>query len=335
MRYLIAAVFVCSAFAQSGYHLLKKWPVGGEGGWDYVTADPPNHRVFVSHSTEVDVVDTVNGQVAGKITGLKGVHGIALAPEINRGFISNGLGGSVTMFDLKTLARIGDDIPAGKNPDAIVYDTPTQQVFVFNGESHTVTVIDAKLAAVVGNTDLEGRPEYAASNGEFVIFINLEDKNTTVRLDGRKLLVEQRWPLGPCEAPSSMALDLAHHRLFIGCRNKILAVVNTEGGKVVATVPICSRVDATAFDPGASLVFNSCGDGNLTIVRQNSPDSYSVADTLKTQNGSKTMALNTETHELYIPAAEFTAAAAPSGGQPQPRRTVVPGTFSILVFGKQ
>ena len=334
MRYLLTAVLVCSAFAQSGYHLLKKWPVGGEGGWDYLIADPDNHRLFVSHATEVDVIDTVNGQVTNKITGLKGVHGIALAPEFNRGFITNGQAGTVTVFDLKTLAKVGDEIPVGKNPDAILYDTATKQVYVFNGASNSLSVIDATLLAVVGTSDLDGRPEFAASNGEFAIFVNLEDKNTTLRLDARKMLMEQRWPLAPCEAPSGMAIDLTHRRLFIGCANKMMAVVNTDGGRVVATTPICSGVDATAFDAGTSLVFNSCGDGTTTIIHQDSPDRYSVIDTLQTQTGARTMALNPATHEIYLPVAEFTGGPVPAAGQPRPRRTIVPGTFQILVFGK-
>jgi DNA-binding beta-propeller fold protein YncE len=333
LRYLIAVILAYSAFAQSGYQQLKKWPVGGDGGWDYLTVDPDNHRLFLSHATEVDVIDTINGQVVKKISGLKGVHGIALAPEFNRGFISNGQANTVTVFDFKTLAKVGDEIPVGKNPDAILYDTATKEIFVFNGGGKSLTVIDPSLLAVVGNSDLEGRPEFAASNGEFAIFVNIEDKNVTLRLDARKMLMEQRWPLAPCEEPSSMAIDLAHRRLFVGCGNKMMAVVNTEGGKVMATVPICSGVDATVFDPGAGLVFNSCGDGALTVVRQDSADRYSVADTLQTPPGSRTMALNPATHELYVTAAEFTASPAPAEGQ-RPRRTVTPGTLQILVYGK-
>ena len=334
MRYLIAVILAYSAFAQSGYQQLKKWPVGGEGGWDYLTVDPDNHRLFLSHATEVDVIDTINGQVVSKISGLKGVHGIALAPEFNRGFITNGQANTVTVFDFKTLAKVGDDIPVGKNPDAILYDTATKEIFVFNGAGKSLTVIDPSLLAVVGNSDLEGRPEFAASNGEFAIFVNIEDKNVTLRLDARKMLMEQRWPLAPCEEPTSMAIDLAHRRLFVGCGNKMMAVVNTEGGKVMATVPICSGVDATVFDPGPSLVFNSCGDGALTVVRQDSSDRYSVADTLQTPPGSRTMALNPATHELYVAAAEFTASPASAEGQ-RPRRTVAPGTLQILVYGKR
>ena len=333
MRYLLVAVLACSAVAQSGYQQSKKWAIGGEGGWDYLTPDPDNHRLFVSHAAEVVVIDTISGQVINRITGLKGVHGIALAPEFNRGFITNGQANTVTVFDFKTLTKIGDDIPVGKNPDAILYDSATKAVFVFNGASKTLTVIDPALLAVVGSSDLEGRPEFAATNGEFAIFVNIEDKSVTLRLDARKMLMEQRWPLSPCEEPSSMAIDLAHRRLFVGCGNKMMAVVNTEGGKVVATVPICSGVDATAFDPGTSLVFNSCGDGALTVIRQDAPDRYTVVDSLKTPAGSRTLALNPATHELYVATAEFTSGPAPAEGQ-RPRRTVVPGTFQILVFAK-
>jgi DNA-binding beta-propeller fold protein YncE len=321
-------------FAQSGYRLLATIPVGGEGGWDYLTADPASHRVFVSHGTEVDVIDTIKREVSGKITGLKGVHGIALAPELNRGFISNGQANSVTVFDMKTLARIGDDLPAGKKPDAILYDPASKRVFAFNGDSQNATVIDAALAAVTGGVDLGGAPEFAASNGEFAIFVNLEDKSATVRVDARKALIQQRWPLAPCEEPSSMAIDTARKRLYIGCHNKMMAALDTTSGKVVATPPICEGVDASAYDPGENLIFHSCSDGTITVLRPDSADAFTVVETIQTHAGSRTMALDPATHELFVPAADFEPQPAPAEGQER-RRKIVSGSFRVLVFGKQ
>ncbi len=343
-RYLLALLALSVAFAQIGYHQLKKITIGGEGGWDYLIADASSGRVYVSHGTEVDVVDTKTGEVASKITGLHGVHGIALAPEFNRGFISNGQSSTVTIFDLKTLDKIGEDVAAGKNPDAIIYDPSSKRVFAFNGRSSDATAIDAKDGKVAGTIPLEGQPEFAAADGKGHVYVNIENKSEVVDIDAKKLAVEHRWSLAPCEEPSGMAMDTKTRRIFSGCHNKMVAVLNADTGKVVATPAIGEGVDATAFDPDTKYVFNSCGDGTLSIAHEDSPDKYTVVEQVKTTPRARTMALDTKTHNVYLSIAEFEPAPAPasppapekSGDKaPQrPRMRVVPGTFSLLEYGR-
>jgi DNA-binding beta-propeller fold protein YncE len=295
-RTILALFVLAVAFAQSGYHQLRKINIGGEGGWDYLIADG-GRRVYVSHSAEVAVVDTVKGEVSGKITGLKGVHGIALAPEFNRGFISNGQGNNVTIFDLKTLAKIGEEVPAGTNPDAIMYDPGSKRVFAFNGRSSNATAIDAKTGKVDGTIALEGKPEFAAADGKGHVFVNLEDKSSVLDIDSKKLSVAHTWPLAPCDGPSGMAMDLKTHRIFSGCE-KMMAVLDTDSGKVVTTMPICNGVDATAFDPATGFIFHSCGDATLTVIHEDSPDKYTKVEDVKTVRGARTMALDTKTHNV-------------------------------------
>src|SRR5260370_10888759 len=250
-RTILAVLILSVAFAQSGYHQLKKITIGGEGGWDYLIADGPSGRIYVSHGSEVDVVDSKKGEVAGKITELHGVHGIALAPELNRGFISNGQSNTVTIFDLKTLAKIGADIPAGRNPDAIIYDPASKRVFAFNNRGKDATVIDAGKGAVAGTAALDGQPEFAAADGKGHVYVNLEDKSAVYDIDSKALAVAHKWPLAPCEGPSGMAMDTKTRRIFSGCGNNMVAVMDADSGKVVATAPIGNGGDAPAFDPGA------------------------------------------------------------------------------------
>ncbi len=335
MRRNILALFLLSAvFAANSYHRVQKIAIGGEGGWDYLIADGTSGRVYVSHGSEVDVVDTKTSQVIGKITELKGVHGIALAPEFGRGFISNGQAGTVTIFDLKTLQKIGQDVPAGKNPDAIIYDRASKRVFAFNGRSSDATAIDAGKGTVAGTIALEGKPEFAAADGVGHVYVNIEDKSTVFEIDSRKLTVEHRWPLAPCEEPSGMAIDAKHRRIFSGCHNQIMAVMDADTGKVVATPPIGNGIDATAFDPETGLVFNSCGDGTLSVIHEDSPDKYTVAENTSTQAGARTMALDIKTHDVYLAIAEFEPAPEPAAGQPRPRRKMVAGTFGLLEFAR-
>lgn len=333
MRRSIGMFFLSAAFAASGYHRVQKITIGGDGGWDYLIAGGASGRVFVSHGTEVDVVDTKSSQVVGKITDLKGVHGIALAREFGRGFISNGQAGTVTIFDLKTLNKIGADVPAGKNPDAIIYDPGTKRVFAFNGRSSDATAIDAEKGTVAGTVMLEGKPEFAAADGAGHVYVNIEDTSKVFDLDARKLTVEHRWPLAPCESPSGMAIDAAHRRIFSGCHNKMMAVMDADTGKVVATPPIGNGIDATAFDPGAGLVFNSCGDGTLSVIHEDSPDQYTVVEKAGTQSGARTMALDTATHHVYLAIADFEPAPEPAPGE-RPRRKMIAGTFGLLEFAK-
>ena len=338
-RAIFAFLVVSVAFAQSGYHQIKKITIGGEGSWDYLIAD--GGRVYVSHTNEVDVVDTKTGEIAGKITDLHGVHGIAIASEFGRGYISNGRSNTVTIFDLKTLAKIGADVPTGKNPDAIIYDPGSKRIFTFNGSSNDATAIDAKDGTVAGTIPLDGKPEFAAGDGKGHVYVNIEDKSSVYDIDSKKLTVVHKWSLAPCEEPSGLAMDTKTRRIFSGCSNKMVAVMNADTGKVVATLPIGKGVDATAFDPGTGYIFNSCGqDAVLSVIHEDSPDKYSVVENVKTQAGARTMALDEQTHNVYLAIAEFEAAApAPPAGAdgkaaPRPRRKMVAGSFGLLVFGK-
>jgi DNA-binding beta-propeller fold protein YncE len=304
---------IAAVFAAAGYHLLRTIPVGGAGGWDYLTVDEPGRRVFVSHETQVEVVDLASNSVSAKIPDTPGVHGIALAHEEGRGFVSNGRASTVTIFDLKTLAAISQ-VPTGKKPDAIVYDPSTHRVFAMNGGGESSTVIDATSGKVVGTIELGGGPEFAAADGLGNVFVNLEDQSLALRIDARNMTVKDRWPLAPCERPSSMAIDRANHRLFIGCRSKVMAVVNSDTGSVIVTLPIGDHVDASAFDAATGLVFNSTGEGTVDVFHQDSPDKYSAVQRIPTHAGSKTMALDSKTHELLVPSNAS-------------------GTFQILMFG--
>lgn len=321
------------AFSSSGYHSIKKLTLGGEGGWDYVTLDAQARRLYISRGSHVMVIDVDSGALVGDIPGTAGVHGIALAPEFGKGFTSNGRDASVTIFDLKTLKAV-QQVKVGQNPDTIIYDAVTKRVFTFNGTSRDATAIDAVTGAVAGTLALGGRPEFAVADGRGMLYVNLEDKSEVVAFDSRALAVKSRWPVAPGEEPSGMAMDKAHRRLFIGCSNKLMAVMNADNGRVVATVPIGKGVDANAFDPETALAFSSNGDGTLTIVHEDTPDKYSVVENAPTQAGARTMALDPKTHRVYLPTAQYGAPPAPTAERPHPRPSIVPGTFSILVMGK-
>ncbi len=328
----ISFLFISTAlWAAASYQVGNKIPITGEGGWDYVTVDAENRRVYISHSTEVVVLDADTHALVGRITGAKGVHGVAIAPEFSRGFISNGQSGTVTIFDTKTLKKIGDDLKVQKSPDAIVYDPATGRVFAFNGESSSATAIDAELGAVVGTVNLQGKPEFAAADGANAMFVNLEDKNAVARIDTRKLLVEQVFRLAPCEEPSGMAMDRVTRRLFVGCGNNMMAVLNANDGKLITTMPICSGVDATTFDPEAGMIFHSCGDGMVSVIHEDSADKYTAQEPLKTRAGSRTMGLDTKTHKLFLPTADFEPATPAKEGE-KPRPKMLPGSFGLLVM---
>lgn len=332
----LAALSVSAVAAEApgpNYHVVKKVPVAGDGGWDYVAVDPDARRVYVSHGTQVEVLDADSGEVKGTIADTKGVHGIAVAPELGRGFTSNGRADDVTVFDLKTLKSLGE-VKTGRNPDAILYDPATKRVFAFNGGSASATVIDAAEGKAVATLRLGGQPEFAAADGTGHVFVNLEDKNELLRIDARKPEVLDRWTLAPGKTPTGLSLDAKNHRLFVGCRNKKLVVVDAENGKVVTTLPIGDGVDATAYDAEAGLVFSSCADGTVAVVRQEGPDKYTSAGTIKTRPRSKTMGFDPKTHRLYVPAAEFKPAPPAVPGKPRPRPTVVPGSFEVLILEK-
>jgi DNA-binding beta-propeller fold protein YncE len=303
-----------SAQAADSYHIIKKIPIPGQGGWDYLAVDESARRLYVSHGTQVEVLDVDSGAIVGKIEKTPGVHGIAIAPELGRGFVSDGQSATVTIFDLKTLKTIAE-VPTGQKPDAIIYDLATARVFAFNGGSNSATAIQAADGKVAGTVDLGGGPEFAVADGSGYVYDNLEDESLVLKINAKSLKVEERWPTAPCASPSSMAMDRPNRRLFIGCRSKVMAVMNADTGKVITTVPIGDHVDATAFDPDSRLIFNSNGEGTITVIHQDSPDKYSVVENVKTLPRAKTMALDPKTHQLFLSAAEA-------------------GQFEVLVVGR-
>jgi YVTN family beta-propeller protein len=312
--YFLLVAFTISAWAADSYQITKKIPIPGQGSWDYLTVDEGARRLYVSHGTQVEVLDLDSGAIVGKIENTQGVHGIAIAPDLGRGFVSDGQSSTVTIFDLKTLKMIAD-VPTGKKPDAIIYDPATSRVFAFNGGSNSATVIEAKDGKVAGTIDLGGGPEFAAADGNGYVYNNLEDESLVLKINSRTLKVEQRWPTAPCASPSSMAIDAANRRLFLGCRSKVMAVMNADTGQVITALPIGDHVDATAFDVETRLIFNSNGEGTVTVIRQDSPDKYSVVETVKTLPRAKTSALDPKTHRLFLSTAES-------------------GQFEVLVMGK-
>jgi len=329
----VGLVATFSSAADPGYHVIKTYKLGGEGGWDYLNLDSSSRRLYISRATHVIVIDADSGKPVGDIPDTPGVHGIALAPELGRGFISNGREGTVTIFDLESLKLI-TKVKAGDNPDAILYDPATKRVFTFNGKSHDSTAIDAAKGTVLGTIKLEGKPEFAVSDGKGEIFVNIEDKSQLDAIDPTKLEVKSRWPLAPCEEPSGLAMDRKNRRLFAGCDNKMMAVVDADTGKVLATPAIGDGVDATAFDEGTSLAFASCGEGVLTVVREESPAKFSVAENVKTQEGARTLALDAKTHQVFVVTAKFGPPPAPTSENPHPRHSILPDSFVVLVVGK-
>jgi DNA-binding beta-propeller fold protein YncE len=285
----------------SGYRETNKVTLPGPAGWDYVTVDPASRRVYVSHATQVEVLDADTLKVVGSIPGTPGVHGIAIAPEIGKGFITAGKADAVVMFDLATLKNLGQ-VNTGKKPDAIAYDPATKRVFAMNGSSNSVTAINAADGTVSGAIDLGGGPEFTVADGKGNLWVNLEDKSQLLRLDSQSLTVRDRWAVAPCEEPSSLAFDAQNRRLFVGCRNRLMAVVDADSGKVLATYPIGDRVDASAFDAGPRLVFFSTGDGHISIYHQDTAHKYTLLENLPTYPGSKTMGFDPKTHRIFLPA---------------------------------
>jgi DNA-binding beta-propeller fold protein YncE len=328
-------LFVMSAalsFPQ-GYKLSGEIPIGGAGGWDYLTADSANRRLYVSHTSEVVVIDLDSQKVVGRIAGMSRIHGIALANGLGTGFISDGGANQVVTFNLKDLS-VQKKIKTGMNPDGIVYDDASKRVFAFNGRSQDATAIDASTGAVAGTIKLGGKPEFPVSDGKGSVYVNVEDKNEIVHIDSRNLTAKEHWPISPCESPSGLAMDKTNRRLFSVCDGKVMAIVNADSGKVVATPVIGDGPDAAAFDPETKLAFSSNGDGTLTVIKEAGKDSYSVAETVKTAQGARTMALDEKTHKIYMPTANFGPAPQPTASAPHPRPAIQPGTFKILVLTK-
>ena len=317
----------------SGYRVIDTFKLGGDGGWDYLAFDPASRRLFVSHGTHVVVVDADTKAAVGDIPDTPGVHGIAIAGDLGRGFISNGRAATATIFDLKTLGKIGE-VKTGENPDAILYDRASGRVFTFNGRSGDATAFDAAHGTVAGTIPLGGKPEFAVADGKGRVYVNIEDKSEIVALDAKTLQVKSRWPLKPCEEPSGLAFDSEHGRLFTVCSNRLMAVVDVSTGRVVTTLPIGSGVDAAAYDPATGLVFASNGEGTLTVIHEDSPDSFRVVENVPTQAGARTLALDPKTHRVFLSTAQFGPRPAPTAEVPRPRPSLVPGSFVVLVVGK-
>jgi DNA-binding beta-propeller fold protein YncE len=314
------------AAGASGYHVSKTIPVGGEGFWDYITVDADARRVYVSHGTHVVVLDADTQAVVGDIPDTQGVHGIAIASDAGRGFVSNGRANNVTMFDLKTLKTLGT-IPAGTNPDAIIFDAATKRVFAMNGRSGDITAINAADGKVAGTIPVGGKLEFAAADGKGTVYVNVEDKSELVHIDAAKLTVLHRWPLAPCTEPSGLAMDTKTRRLFVGCDNKMMAIVNADTGKIVTTVPTGEGTDANGFDPATSFAFSSNGEGTLTVVHEDSADKFTVVENVPTKKSARTMALDLKTHNIFLPAADFDP---PPAGEKRPKMKA--DSFVVLML---
>jgi len=325
--------------ADSGYHMLKTYMFGAAPGstgeyFDYITVDSASRRVYLSRGTAVEVMDADTGALIGYISGFKRQHGVALAPELGRGFISDGTAAQVTIFDLKTLKTVGE-AKADPDADCVVYDPASKRVFTMNGDSHSTTVIDAKTGAVIKTIDLIGSPEFAVADGKGMIYANLANKNQVAAIDARTLEVKSRWPAAPSGNSTALAMDREHRRLFSAGRNpQMLVIMDADSGKVIQSFPISGGTDAAAYDPDGGLIFVATREGNIHVFHEDSPDKYSVVDTVKTQVGAKTMGLDSKTHRLFLDTSDFGAPAAPTAGRANPQPAPVLGSFRVLVYGK-
>lgn len=340
--------------ADGPYHLLKEIAIGGEGGWDYLSIDEAGRRLYVSHGTKVVVVDIDKGAVAGEIADTPGVHGFAIAPELGLGFSSNGKENKASIVDLKTL-KTTSKVDTGEGPDAILYEPGQQEVYTFNGGGQSSTVFEAKTGKVVATVALPGRPEFAAADPKAGrVYCNIEDKNEIVAIDTKTHQVTDTWPIAPGESASGMTIDVANHRLFIGCHNQMMLMLDSASGKVIANVPIGKGVDANSFDPGTLMAFSSCGDGTVTIAHEETPDKLTPAQSLTTEPRARTMALDPKTHNIYLASAKFeapsptpaaasspaaspapAATASPAPGGQRQRPKMIPDSFKILVYGTE
>jgi YVTN family beta-propeller protein len=330
---LSGAIALQNAAAGDVYKFLTEIPIGGEGGWDILTIDPAAHRLYLSHSTKVVVVDLEKNSVAGEITDTPGVHAFIAVPETGRGFSTNGKENKSSVVDL-TMLKTVSKIDTGANPDAFAYDAKRGELYIFNHSGNSATVIDAKNAKAIATIPLEGSPEFGVSDdGAGRVYCNLEDKNEVAVIDATKHEVVARWPLAPGTEPTGIALDAAHHRLFAACHNKVMEMLDTTTGKVAGSVPIGAGVDGCAFDDATQLVFASCGEGTTTIAKEEGPEKLTVVQTLKTERSARTMAIDPTTHRIYLPSAQFEPAPSPSPGTSPTRPKMVPNTMKLLVYG--
>ena len=325
----LAAATAALLLAQStsSYSITHTYNLGGDGGWDYIVPDPPNHRLFIGRSDRVMVIDEDRGTLIGEVTGIQGAHGTAVVNAAGHGFATSGNDQSVVMFDLKTFKVLGR-IPAAEDADAIIYDSPSNRVFTFNGDAHSSTVIDPQAGTRITNLALGGKPEYGASAGDGKVYANLTDTSEVVEIDAKSATVARRWSTASCKQPVSLALDTAHHRLFSGCRSGVMAISDYQAGKVVAIVPIGAGVDGAGFDAASGNAFASNADGTLTVIHEDAPDQYRVIENVQTAVGSRNMGLDPTNHRVYVVSAKF--GPAPAGGRG--RGPVLPGSFALMVI---
>ena len=329
---LLFRLVCASALGNELYQSAGEISIGGEGGWDILTVDPTANRLYLSHATKIVVVDLAKNAVIAEISDTPGVHAFVVVPELQRGFSSNGKEAKASVVDLKTSQTLSK-IDTGASPDAVVYEPRRREVYVFNHTGNSCTVIDAKSSSVVATIQLGGSPEFAAvDEAAGRVYCNIEDKNEVAVIDTSKHEVVARWPLAPGEEPSGIALDARHHRLFAGCHNKTMVMLDTETGKVITNVPIGEGVDGCEFDESTQLAFASCGDGTMTIGKEDAPDKLTVVQVLRTQRGARTMALDSRTHRIYLPTAQFAPAPSPSPGASPARPSIVPNTLKLLVY---
>jgi YVTN family beta-propeller protein len=315
------------------YHFLREIHVGGEGGWDYLTIDHSGRRLYVTHETEVIVIDLDQDRIVGQITNTLGVHGFAVASSLGRGFSSNGREGNVSVVDLNSLNTV-TKVQTGEDPDCIIYESGRQEVYAFNGRGNSATVINAATAKVVATIPLPGKPEFAAADPSVSrVYCNIEDKNLVAEIDTSAHQLVNTWPISPGAEASGMAIDIVNKRLFIGCHNKVMEMLDSATGKVIGSVPITAHVDAAAFDPVTGFAFASCGDGTTTIAKEVSSDNLTLAQSLVTRPGARTMALDPDTHKIYLATMDYESQDAQSEGQPKRRPRMIPDTFKIVVYG--
>lgn len=330
----MGAGLACAAPQAGDYAVLTSNRIGGPGGWDYLTTDAAGSRVFISRGDHVDVYSTAPAKVTGQIPGTSGVHGVALNESHDRGYTSNGKGNSITVFELSTLKVVKEVPIAGQNPDAILYEPVADRLYTFNGKSKDVTILNATTFEMVATLPVPGKPEFAVSDAAGRVYVNIESEpGQLVVIDGKVPALKSTWPLAGCNSPTGLAIDEAHHRLFSVCDDKVMAVTDALSGKKVARVTIGEGPDAVAFDPALGLVFSSNGEGTLSIVKQDTPDRYTVAKTVATARGARTMALDTKSHRVYLVTSDFGATPAATADVPHPRPPQVPDTFTVHVVG--
>jgi len=326
-----AFVLPAQAATPESYKIVSRFPISGTEGWDYIAVDSERNHLFISRSDHVQVVDTRSGQVVANIADTAGVHGVAIAQDLKLGFTSNGRSDTITVFELDSLKTIDTIKAVDAGSDSILYYPPLQRIYSFNGKGKSVTVIDAVTRKIIDTLPVFGQPEFAVSDSAGHVFFNVEDKNEIAVIDAQSSKIVKRWAIAPCDGPSGLAIDDAHHRLFSVCSNQKMIVVDSESGKIIATVRIGEKPDAVAFDPAAGLVFVSNGGGTLTVVHQDTADTYTVKANLATQKGARTLALNPENHQVYLVSGKFGAAPAPTAANPHPRPALLPDTFNVLV----